>query len=202
MTHESSPIALHMLSSRARHRLLQDSSGHPVAEPSFAAGDGLRSTVPLVARYAIAQTQPCGTVQRSIHRAKVVSNHQQFLSAQSTADINNRCVLRNPEHPCRRPSHVDKDLELLVCLVFAFQALLLPRRRPQNGEQCLLGHPKCSQGFVVTIPTSASSKTDSRNKTPAPSIAKTLVTATVAAPAKNPSAPADHAAANTNSSSM
>ena len=46
-------------------------------------GDGLRSTVPLVARDAIAQTQPCGTVQRSstIRRARVVSNHQQFLSA-------------------------------------------------------------------------------------------------------------------------
>ena len=80
------------------------------------------------------------------------------LSTKGTADINNRCVLRNPEHPFRRPSHVDKDLELLVCLAFTFQDLLLPKRRPQNGEQCLLGLPKCSQGFVVTIPTSVSSK--------------------------------------------
>ena len=55
-------------------------------------------------------------------------------------------VLRNPEHPCRRPSHVDKDLELQVCLVFTFQALLLPRRRPQNGEQCLLGLRSAAKG--------------------------------------------------------
>ena len=87
-----------------------------------------------------------------------VSLNPSVLSTQGTADINNRRVLRNPEHPCRRPSHVDKDLELLVCLVFTFQALLLPRRRPQNGEQCLLGLPKCSQGFVATIPRSVSSK--------------------------------------------
>ena len=70
---------------------------------------------------------------------------------------------QQPLCPCRRPSRVDKDLELLVCLAFTFQALLLPRRRPQNGEQCLLGPPKCSKWFVVTIPTSVSSKTDSRN---------------------------------------
>ena len=48
-------------------------------------GDGLRSTVPLVARSAIAWTQPCGTVHRSIRRARVVSNHQQFLSAPASS---------------------------------------------------------------------------------------------------------------------
>ena len=86
MTPSSSPIALHMLSCPSTAPPPPGEFWAPhVEDPSIAVGDGLRSTVPLVARDAIAQTQPCGTVHRSIHRARVVSNHQQFLSAPASS---------------------------------------------------------------------------------------------------------------------
>ena len=82
------------------------------------------------------------------------------------------------------------------------QPFLLPRRRPQKRRAVPSGPPEV-QPRVRGDHTNISLFKDRLEKLNTGTIrSKTLVIATVAAPGKNPSAPAGHAAANTNSSSL